>query len=344
MSMKKPKNKYWLIVYKKLFFFYVDFCYIIWFFQEWIINSILILKNIKKDTKKYNLSLLVILYNALLKYPLLGFIPIDFFCYKLYKNNYKKYISFLKYYYTFTRENFYLPNSISDKFIFKQILINKIKTPKILAYYDHKNTKIIKFAKPSSDKVVIKPSCGYRGNGIQIVKSDNYINNLKKCKQSSIAEEFIEQHQMLNDIFSEVVNTLRIITLKKNGDFIIIKGTLKVGQYSNIYVDNVAKGGIGININLKTGILGRGYTSYKHGFIEYKYHPKSNYKFYGKSIPYIDQVKDLAISAHRYFPRFKIIGWDIAITETGPTIVEGNIHPNITGMQLHEPLLKKLSS
>jgi hypothetical protein len=148
---------------------------------------------------------------------------------------------------------------------------------------------------------------------------------------------------MLNDIFSGVVNTLRIITLNKNGDFIIIKGTLKVGQDPKINVDNVIKGGIGINLNLKTGILGKGYTSYKHGFIEYKIHPKTNFKFFGKIIPYLEEVKNLAISAHRYFPKYKIIGWDIAITENGPTIVEGNVHPNITGMQLHEPLKKKLS-
>ena len=145
-----------------------------------------------------------------------------------------------------------------------------------------------------------------------------------------------------NDIFSETVNTLRIITYIKNGDIIFIKGTLKVGQEPNVIVDNVAKGGIGINLDLKTGTLGFGYTSYKNGFIEYRAHPKTNYKFFGKTSPFLDEVKDLAVTAHRYFPTFKIIGWDIAITENGPTLVEGNIHPNITGMQLHEPLRKKL--
>jgi hypothetical protein len=220
--------------------------------------------------------------------------------------------------------------------------MNKIKTPKLIAYYDQNKDKIEKFAEPIYDKIIIKPIEGYWGKDIKIVNSDGHIESLKKCNKSSIAEEYIQQHHMLNDIFSGTVNTFRIITLKKNGDIIVIKGTLKVGRDPTIIADNVAKGGIGINLNLETGVLGNGYTSYPHGFIEYKSHPITNYKFFGKTVPYLDEVKDIAVVAHRYFPTFKIIGWDIAITENGPTIVEGNVHPNITGMQLHEPLREKL--
>jgi glutathione synthase/RimK-type ligase-like ATP-grasp enzyme len=220
--------------------------------------------------------------------------------------------------------------------------MNKIKTPKLIAYYNHNKNKIEKYDEPRNDKIIIKPIEGYWGKEIKIVNSDSLISSLKKCNKSSIAEEYIQQHHLVNDIFDGTVNSIRILTLKKNGEIIVIKGTLKVGRDPDIIVDNVAKGGIGINLNLETGILGNGYTSYKHGFIEYKSHPITNYKFFGKTIPYINEVKDLAINAHRYFSNFKLIGWDIAITDTGPTIVEGNVYPNITGMQLHEPLRTKL--
>jgi len=329
-------------VHKKKYFLFSDLEFIIRFAGEWFLDGCLILSNIKKDSKKYNQSSLSIFFNALIKYPLLGFFPIDYFCYKLYENNYKDYISQIEYYNKITRENFYLSTSITNKLFFKQAMLNKINTPKLIAYYDYKKDEIEKFAEPSNDKIIIKPTGGYQGKDIIIANSDNLIESLKKCNKNCIAEEFIQQHHMLNDIFSETVNTLRIITYIKNGDIIFIKGTLKVGQEPNVIVDNVAKGGIGINLDLKTGTLGFGYTSYKNGFIEYRAHPKTNYKFFGKAIPFLDEVKDLAVTAHRFFPTFKIIGWDIAITENGPTLVEGNIHPNITGMQLHEPLRKKL--
>ena len=112
---------------------------------------------------------------------------------------------------------------------------------------------------------------------------------------------------MINDIFNNSVNTFRVITLRKKRNISVIKGTLKVGRIPDIIVDNVSKGGIGINLNLETGVLGNGYTSYRYGFIEYKSHPITNYKFFGKTIPYLEEIKNIAVSAHRYFPNYKIL-------------------------------------
>ncbi|KYK21969.1 hypothetical protein AYK24_02910 [Thermoplasmatales archaeon SG8-52-4] len=326
----------------KIFNLYLDTMILIGFLNGWVEYGFLILKNIKRDSKRHNLSFLSILYNSLIKYPILGFLPIDFFCYRLYKNNYKEYISYIEFYSKLIRRSFYFSDSIGNKFFFKKSIMKKIRTPKLIAYYNHKNGKIIKFAHPNTSKIVLKPSCGTLGNDIKVVKSDSYIKVIKKSKKSSIAEEFIKQHNFLNDIYSESVNTLRILTLKKNRDILVIKGTLKVGRIPNVKVDNVAKGGIGINLDMKTGILGKGYTAYKYGFIEYNSHPKTNFLFYGKTVPFLEDAKNIAIEAHRCFPKFTIVGWDIALTETGPMLVEGNTFPNITGMQLHEPLKDKL--
>jgi len=340
--VKNSQNSYWSNIHKIIFLKCVDLKFIYEFFYKWIRTSCIILKNLRNDSKKYNIHFLSILYNTLFKYPLLGFLPIDFFCYRLYDNNYKDYISNIEFYSKITRKSSYFSYLIDNKYIFKKAVKDKIKISSLIAYYDKDKDILKKFVEPTNNKIVIKPAKGYWGNDIKIVNSDNYIETLKKSKESSIAEEYIYQHHLINEIFSGCVNTLRIITYNKNGDFILIKGTLKVGQNPNLNVDNVSKGGIGINLNLKTGVLGNGYTSYNYGLNEYKSHPISKYHFFGETIPYLEEVKDLAISAHRCFPMVKIVGWDIAITETGPIIVEGNIYPNITGMQIHEPLRKKL--
>jgi D-alanine-D-alanine ligase-like ATP-grasp enzyme len=44
-------------------------------------------------------------------------------------------------------------------------------------------------------------------------------------------------------------------------------------------------------------------------------------------------VKALAVKAHSTFPGRTIIGWDIAITEHGPLIIEGNRGPDMDLMQ-----------
>ena len=39
---------------------------------------------------------------------------------------------------------------------------------------------------------------------------------------------------------------------------------------------------------------------------------------------------------------FALVGWDIAITETGPTIIEGNRAPAMIALQVQEPLKRKI--
>lgn len=49
-----------------------------------------------------------------------------------------------------------------------------------------------------------------------------------------------------------------------------------------------------------------------------------------------NEEKPVVIKAHKLFPTLKIIGWDIAITEKGPCVVEGNRIPdffNVTDFQ-----------
>ena len=42
---------------------------------HWIYEAPFIIKNLKKDYKKYNMNLFLLLWNAFIKYQLLGFFP-----------------------------------------------------------------------------------------------------------------------------------------------------------------------------------------------------------------------------------------------------------------------------
>jgi hypothetical protein len=52
-------------------------------------------------------------------------------------------------------------------------------------------------------------------------------------------------------------------------------------------------------------------------------------------------VFDLTIKLHRALHCFFIIGWDIAITENGPVVIEGNPLGNILWPQILEGGKKK---
>lgn len=67
-----------------------------------------------------------------------------------------------------------------------------------------------------------------------------------------------------------------------------------------------------------------GHKSKKPHFGKYTHHPDTGVKLQGFRLPMWDKVKQLAMDAHAVLSDIDSIGWDIAITPTGPIIVEAN--------------------
>ena len=67
----------------------------------------------------------------------------------------------------------------------------------------------------------------------------------------------------------------------------------------------------------------------------YLAHPDTGIKFKSMKIPYWEQCIDLVCTAHQKLPRIVGIGWDVAITPTGPVLVEGNNYFGFTVLQVH---------
>lgn len=311
------------------------------FIKLYFKESLLVIKNIRRDTKKYHLSFLSIIYNALIKYPIIGFLPTEFFMYKLYENSYKEYLTFFSFF-KILKINRHTPFLLEDKLQFKLHIQDKINTSNLVAFYDHRQKKITHYATPKTDKVVIKPYRGAAGRGVRVVPNDKYPEVLHDYSTDCIIEDFIMQHHLLNDIFSGAVNTLRILTLRKEKEIIVVKVILKVGRSVTHNLDHMARGGICIDIDMKSGTLLKGLSNYKYGHIEYVRHPETHYEFYNKTIPFFEEAKEIAKKTHGLFPLHKLIGWDIAITETGPCVVEGNRIPDLFLLQIYKPLKNEL--
>ena len=57
---------------------------------------------------------------------------------------------------------------------------------------------------------------------------------------------------------------------------------------------------------------------------DYELHPISNMKIEGFQIPYWNEVRELCIRAASKYQDNKSIGWDVAIKQDGPILIEGN--------------------
>ncbi|MBR2735607.1 MAG: hypothetical protein IKE05_05395, partial [Clostridia bacterium] len=97
---------------------------------------------------------------------------------------------------------------------------------------------------------------------------------------------------------------------------------LRVGCSKDAVVDNFAKEGAIVHVDEKTGKLGK-YAFRKHKKITDK-HPMSGIKFQNYQLPFWEESIELVKKLHNVFPEFSSIGWDIAITEDGPIVIEGN--------------------
>ncbi|MGH6892554.1 MAG: sugar-transfer associated ATP-grasp domain-containing protein, partial [Dongiaceae bacterium] len=69
-------------------------------------------------------------------------------------------------------------------------------------------------------------------------------------------------------------------------------------------------------------------------------HPVTGARIEGRTLPYWSEVVDLACRAQTAFSDRPFVGWDIAILDSGPCLIEGNGGPDMDIIQrvYREPL------
>lgn len=150
-----------------------------------------------------------------------------------------------------------------------------------------------------------------------------------------LLQERIYQHQAISDIYSGAINTIRLETIydKVNNDIVILPPLLRVGTGDN-RVDNWAVGGLAIGIDVDSESLHK-FGFYKPGYgTKATEHPGSGVIFEGYKIPFLQQGIEQAKRLHSFLPGVHSIGWDIAIGEDGPIIIEGNDNWEISLVQI----------
>jgi len=182
---------------------------------------------------------------------------------------------------------------------------------------------------------VVKPIEGSGGNGIIVCKklndkiytdgkkiSHDYLWNIVK-NGDYLIEQKLEQIKQLSKIYPKSLNTLRITTYQtENRKIFILLRFIKFGTDGRC-VDNAGLGGI-IGFIDEQGKIIYCYNYKKHIFNIMK-HPDTGHIIKGINVEKFQDAIDLAIKAAKKFNFVGTIGWDIAITDKGPLLLEGNI-------------------
>lgn len=166
--------------------------------------------------------------------------------------------------------------------------------------------------------------CGKGIEKIEIKKQNlkRLYNKLLENKQY-LLEEFVCQSDEMNKLFPTSVNTLRIVSAYKEGKTTILFRAIRIGNGKNV-VDNFNHGGMYSVINEK-GIITKPAID-KEGNI-YEVHPVSKTNIVGFEIPYFKEAIKMVKDASKVVKEVGLVGFDIAITNNGPVMIEGNQLP-----------------
>jgi hypothetical protein len=196
-----------------------------------------------------------------------------------------------------------------------------------LADLQANNDSAVKVLHNKSGKIVLKSIFGERGMRIEVISvrdldSQAIIKRLA-ATGNDFVEEYIIQHKDLMRLAPSAINTLRIVTqLNNNNEVDILSTLLRISI--NSAIDNWSAGNIAAPINPTTGIIECPACYKDITKPDEYYHPITGVEIVGFKIPYWKESLQLAKDAALFNKNNRSIGWDIAITDNGPDLIEGN--------------------
>ncbi len=280
------------------------------------------------------------------------------------KNNYKDYITTWESYQPRIKNNPY--SMLSDnKYLFSIVFGKHIKTAKVFAIIRDGNlvpTEDNSICKENiydfilqSGGMVIKDTFGSDGFEVFVLHAKNgkitYKNNeiskldLEKIItgfKEGVIQELLEQGEFENNIFSESINTVRVISMRKKGldEHEIIAALQRIGNKKSAPVDNFNQGGGSALIDIKTGRIGKMTSAFSvddsGNRIFYDTHPDTGAVINGAYIPNWNKLQDVISEVTKRIPFFDYIAWDIVVQDDGFALIETNLKSSLNVFQIHE--------
>ena len=185
------------------------------------------------------------------------------------------------------------------------------------------------------DNVWVVKDIKYEENDALLTRFDDKVVSLSSFlgNEPLIFESIVHQTMQFASFNESSVNTIRFMTtLWPDGSAQTIAAFIKIGR-SGRCVDNAGEGGnVDVCVDVETGELR--YAIQYDGWRRIKdidYHPDNGHKLNGVVIQNWLAIKEEVAHFQQAFPFCKAAGWDIAITEEGPVVIEVNDFWDRTG-------------
>ena len=230
---------------------------------------------------------------------------------------------------------------LRDKFLFyKYMSVNNLSAPEVFAIASDGVIYDVFFSPMSAQ--ILKQEKDYfvkdvAGECASFVKHINDYEHLQTVMLNMnngkfIFQRKIIQHHEMNRLNPNAVNTIRIVTINDGSQTSLFAAILRVGTKKSGCADNTSAGGLALGINDDGSLYENGMLKPQYGTI-LSSHPDTGVVFKEFKIPFYKDAVELVCRAHKFFYNVKSIGWDVAISEDGPVIIEGNDNWEISSIQ-----------
>lgn len=247
--------------------------------------------------------------------------------------------------------------TLTDKYVQKHLLLGLgLPTPRLLATVGtdrdiQSGAQWRDFLDAIRQPLVLKPVSSASGHGVRVIErhGDGWRSSQDTCtpdelweymqrvsRRGFLVEERVTNAAGLARLNPTSLNTFRVVTIKTNdGVWHVAATTLKIGAPGAI-VDNKEHSGYQVYLDAS------GRSRYAYDFAQNRaitHHPESGIDLLNLTPDGYREATELALHASRKFGFLGTVGWDIAWTDRGATIIEGNIVWECSDFQRAGPVI-----
>jgi len=230
-----------------------------------------------------------------------------------------------------------------------------LKTLSIIAYLHRGEVAVLDRSDCHCYDLFAKPEYGKCGNGAlvfeysasgqyrsgegSLLTKDELIDFLagRSWETPYLLQKRVFNHPSIARLSTGALCTCRVVTYRTiDGSVGHLPCSIFKMSTGRRCTDNFHTEGMAVPIDPETGVLGKGIIK-ADATRRLDTHPDTQMGVSGFQLPFWTETLALCLEAHRIFNDYAFIGWDVAITDEGPALVEGNLFWGVEAMQMaHE--------
>ena len=226
---------------------------------------------------------------------------------------------------------------------YKCILSNKYIFSKVFSdYYGRRcylaqdvTEQLLEELSGREGRVIAKPNCKGQGKGIKVLPTateEERKDAMEFISQAEnyIVEEYVTQHEALAKLNPGAVSIIRFYSVSSPAGNYVFAPVLTTAITKS--VSNGCQDALTAMIDIRTGEVISDAVD-QNNLVDYAEHPVTGVPFKGLKMPFWQETIDMMRKAVPLASKISNIGWDVAITEDGPLIIEANTIPGFNTAQ-----------